>query len=290
MKKIGFIAILLSVSLLTSAQTEEKQDIKPWKLNGVAGINMSQVSLSNWAAGGENSIAFDISMGYSANYSKDKSIWDNRLELAYGLNNTKSKGSRKTNDKIYLSSNYGYKLAEKLYLSYSLTFETQFADGFDYNITPAKLISSFMAPAYLSTGPGLTWKPNDWITATLAPAMYKATFVLDERLSGNYGVALGEKIRNEFGGNLQVELQKELVRNITLYSRLNLFSNYLDKPQNIDIKWDNQFSLKVNKWFSAILQLNMIYDDDIKFKNEDDTESPRFQFKEILGIGIQLNF
>ena len=289
MKKFLLIGILALTAQFICGQ-ESQEEVKPWNLNGVAGINMSQVSFSNWAAGGENAVAFDITMGYSANYLKDKNMWNNRLEFAYGLNNTKTNGSRKTNDKIYLSSMYGHQLSEKLYLSYALTFESQFADGFDYNATPSKLISSFMAPAYLTTGPGLTWKASSWLTATFAPAMYKATFVLDDRLSGNYGVEVGKSMRHEFGGNLLVELQKELMTNITLYSRLNLFSNYLSKPQNIDIKWDNQISFKINKWFSALLQVNMIYDDDIRFENTDGTKTPKFQFKEVLGIGIQVTF
>ena len=283
-----FAALLLAAGVTA----QEKADTTYWTLEGVAGINLSQVSLSNWAAGGDGSMAFDLMFNYSADYKRDRHLWQNRLELAYGLNNTSSNGTRKTNDKIYLSSTYGYRVAKNLYLSGLLTFNTQFANGYDYSGDEPVFMSQFMAPGYLSVGAGLTWTPKRWFTATLAPATWRGTFVTDTRLSdtGAFGVDPGRRLLSEFGGNLRLEASYEFLPNMTVYSRLDLFSDYLRKPENVDVRWDVQLQMKINKWFSANLTLNSIYDDDIKSPQKDGVAGPRFQFKEVLGIGLQARF
>ena len=283
-----FAALLLAAGVTA----QEKADTTYWTLEGVAGINLSQVSLSNWAAGGDGSMAFDLMFNYSADYKRDRHLWQNRLELSYGLNNTSSNGTRKTNDKIYLSSTYGYRVAKNLYLSGLLTFNTQFANGYDYSGDEPVFMSQFMAPGYLSVGAGLTWTPKKWFTATLAPATWRGTFVTDTRLSdaGAFGVDPGRRLLSEFGGNLRLEASYEFLPNMTVYSRLDLFSDYLRKPENVDVRWDVQLQMKINKWFSANLTLNSIYDDDIKIPQKDGVTGPRFQFKEVLGIGLQARF
>ena len=284
------IFMILMVVLSVSAQ---QTDTTYWKKAGVAGINMSQVSLSNWSAGGDGSIAFDANFTYSFDYNRDKQMWTNRLELAYGLNNTETNGTRKTNDKIYLASTYGYKIAKNWYASAFVNFQTQFAKGYNYSVSDEVPISKFMAPGYLSAGLGFTWTPKTWFKATFSPVTWRGTFILDDALSdiGAFGVDPGKKFMNEFGANIMAEAKFKLMENIGIYSRLDLFSNYLEKPQNIDIKWDIQVNMKVNKWISANLTLNMIYDDDTKTVKDDGTlGGAKLQFKEVLGVGLQVTF
>lgn len=291
MKKIGLL--ILSFLFIGNITAQESADTtKNWTLKGVAGANMSQVSLSNWSAGGDGSIAFDLMFNYSADYKKDRHLWQNRLELGYGLNNTTTNGTRKTNDKIYLSSMYGYKVAKQWYLSAFTTFQTQFAKGYNYDVSRDVYISRFLSPGYLSVGVGATWTPAEWFTLTLSPATWRGTFVRDDMLSdaGAFGVTPGKHLLSEFGGNAKAEVKYEFLPNMTLYSRLDLFSNYLENPQNVDVNWDIQIQMKVNKWVSANLQLNMIYDDDTKIPQKDGTSGPRLQFKELLGIGMQVTF
>jgi len=291
MKKIFTLVLSVFTVAALSAQTPEEG----WVRGGVFGVNLSQASFSNWAAGGDNSIAFDAVFNYSLNYKRDKHLWTNRLELAYGLNNTQSYDSvRKTNDKIYFSSNYGYKIAENLYIGALVTFNTQFAKGYDYKVSSTDYISTFMAPGYLTTGVGLIWTPRPWLKVTFNPASWRATFVYDEYLSnlpgGSYGVAQGENILNQFGANLVTEVNKEIWENVNLYSRLELYSNYLSKPQNIIVHWDTQLNFKINRWLSAGLNFNMIYDDNIRFNDGEGRTVPKMQIKQTLGIGLQVQF
>ncbi len=275
-----------------TVQEFEKPDTTYWKSEGVLSLNTSQVSLTNWSAGGDASVAGDAGLIYNLSYRGGKNLWQNRLEIAYGLNNTETNGLRKTNDKIYLNSMYGYQIREHWYLTAFVNFRTQFAKGYNYATSTTDYISRLMAPGYLSAGLGVTWVPKPWFTATFAPATWRGTFVTDDILSeqGAFGVTPGKHLLSEFGGDLKLEAQYEFLPNMTVYSRLELFSNYLEKPQNIDVRWDTQLTMKVNKWFSASLNLNLIYDDDVKFARQDGTKVARLQFKEVLGVGFMAAF
>ena len=160
MKTFIFISVLFFITTYPIMATNHLSQDSSWTYGGNGGLNLSQVSLSNWASGGENAVGFDVFLNYSANYKQKKHLWQNRIEMAYGLNQTETSGTKKTNDKIYFSSTYGYEMTKNLYLSALLNFNTQFAKGYDYKTDPRTYISRFMSPAYLTTGLGLTWNPK----------------------------------------------------------------------------------------------------------------------------------
>ncbi len=293
MKKflLSAAALLACVSLWAE---EPQAEPSPWKMAGSAGITGSQMTLTNWAAGGDPSVAADFQFNYSIDYQKDKSLWQNRLELAYGLNRTESNGTRKTNDKIYFSSSYGQKVHDGLYVSALVKFNTQFANGFDYAVKndngSYKQTSGFMAPAYFSGGLGVEWKPKGWISVNASPATWKATLVNNEGLRPFYGLKADQMMRHEFGGNVKIEVQGKIVGDLSGYTRLNLFSNFLDNPQNVDVDWTMRLDLKINKWLSANVNLHAIYDDDIKIPQPDGTLGRRLQLQEVAGLGLLVKF
>ena len=292
MKTFIFISVLFFIATYPIMATNHLSQDSSWTYGGNGGLNLSQVSLSNWASGGENAVGFDVLLNYSADYKQKKHLWQNRIEMAYGLNQTETSGTKKTNDKIYFSSTYGYEMTKNLYLSALLNFNTQFAKGYDYKTNPRTYISRFMSPAFLTTGLGLTWNPKNWVTATFSAISWRGTFVDSKILSdqGAFGVDPGDHLFSEMGGNLKVEMKYEFLKNMTIYSRVDLFSNYLEDPQNIDVRWDVQLNMTVNKWFSANISTNMIYDNDTKILQKDGSKGPRLQFKESLGIGFQITF
>jgi len=155
-----------------------------------------------------------------------------------------------------------------------------------------------MAPGYLLGALGLEYKPSENFNVFLAPITGKFTFVMDPALSdsGAFGVKRGEQVYSEFGGYLRLFLKKDIMENISLQSKLDLFSNYFHNPQNIDVSWETLLTLKVNKFISATITTHLIYDDDIKFAkdtNNDgkiDENGPRLQFKEVLAVGLAYKF
>jgi len=291
MKKGWIISMLVLLSSSLSLRAQEPSASK-WTKAGFFGLKMTQVSLSSWSAGGESALAFDAQFMYSADYKNEKNIWQNRLELGYGLTKSEDQSARKTNDKLYLASTYGYQMYKTLYWSFLLNFNTQFAKGYDYGNEDADFISKFMAPAYLVVGTGLTWTPKPYLTATLTPTSWRGTIVANDRLAdeGAFGMEKGEQLLSEFGANLKAEITYEFLPNMKVYSRLELFSDYLRQAKNLDLRWEIQLNMAINKWFSTTLTTNMLYDNDVKIAQSDGSAGPRLQFKEVLGVGLQFNF
>lgn len=289
MKSKHFFPLLIVFLSGSALFAQKAPDTSYWTRSGLISTNLSQVSLSNWSAGGENNVGLDILLNYSLDYKKDKTIWQNRLELQYGINDMESTGTRKTNDKIYFASTYGYEWTKNWYFSASLTFDSQFDKGYNYNTAPYTLISRFMSPGYLSAGLGLTWTPKPFFKATFTPATWRGTFVSSQVLAdqGAFGVDPGDHMYSAFGANIKMEYEQEVMKNIKLYSRLELFSDYLENPQNVDVKWDVQINMIVNKWFSTNITTNLIYDDNIKILQDDGTKGSRVQFKEVLSVGVK---
>jgi hypothetical protein len=231
-------------------------------------------------------------VNYSANYKKDKLSWDNAFDLRYGFIKEKGDDMRKSDDLIDISSKVGIEAGGNWNYSALLNFKSQFAPGYDYSVEPREQISKFMAPGYLTLALGMDYK-TDNLSILLAPVSGKFTFVTDDSLSneGAFGVDPGSKVRSELGATAQFQYKKEVLKNVTLDTKLGLFSNYLDKPQNVDLDWKVQFNMKVNDYLSANLITHMIYDDDVKIVDADTgTSSAKLQFMESFGVGLTFKF
>jgi len=295
----SFLTLIALLMLLNISAQKKTNSDSTWTYGGVASVNFSQLSLSNWAAGGENSLSGNAILNLSAHYFKDKTAWDNDLSMGFGLLKQGDAATRKSDDKIDFSSKFGYKAANHWFYSGLFSFKTQFAQGFDNpgDINRIK-ISNFMAPGYANLSFGMDYKPSEGFALLLAPLTGKMTFVLDDDLSaaGAFGVTAGNKIRSEFGGFVKVSWTKELVKNIRLNTKIDLFSNYLKDPQYVDVNWDLLLTFKVNEFVSASFVSQLIYDHDIVFNldtNDDGTidyTGPKVQLKELFGIGLTYSF
>lgn len=293
--KITFL-ITAVVLFAVKVQGQEKADTTlGWKYPSIISLTVSQSSFSNWAAGGENSYSINGLTNLSANYKGEKSLWENDLLFAYGILYQEGFGDpRKSDDKLEFSSKYGYKASEKWFYSGLFQFKTQFSDGYNYNDDGTKnKISTFMAPGYLNLALGMNYVPSKSFSLFIGPISGKSTIVQDDTLSahGAFGVEPGENIRNEFGGSLKAVFKKDIVKNVNLFTKLELFSNYMENPQNIDFDWQMLLTMKINKLLSANINLHMIYDDDIASIDDDGNErGPKVQFKEVFGIGFSYKF
>ena len=292
----------ISFAQITDAEkairTMTADSVDGWKKGITTFINVSQTSLTNWAAGGENSLSINGLINAQANLKKGESNWANSLEIGYGLlKQGTDAGFVKTDDKIELVSKYGYHAFGKWNYAVLFSFKTQMANGYNYP-NDSVAISKFLAPGYILGAAGLDYMPNDNFSAFIAPITGKVTLVNDQALadSGAYGVKPGQKSRIEMGGYIRLAFRKDLFENVNFSTKIDLFSNYLDNPQNIDINWETLLTLKANKYLSATLSTLLIYDDNIKIEqdtNNDgviDSKGPRIQFKEVLSIGITLQF
>lgn len=173
-----------------------------------------------------------------------------------------------------------------------MSFKSQFAAGYNYPDTD-NAISKFMAPGYLNIGLGMDYK-TDGFSVMMAPVSGKFTFVTDDDLAadGAFGVEPGNNLRAELGATVKAQLKKDIMKNVTLDTKVDLFSNYLDQPKNIDIDWTFKIIMKVNDYLSANLITQMIYDNDVKIQGDDENipGSPALQFMESFGVGLTFKF
>lgn len=305
-----FLALILLASIgnTTTVQAQAQADTS-WKAGGTTSLMITQIALSNWAAGGQNSISASAMVNLFANYHKNNSQWDNTLDLCYGMQQQGKLGIIKSDDKLDFSSKYGQHAWRHWYYSAMVNFKTQFAQGFNYP-NDSLMISDFMAPAYLTVALGMDYKPTDYFTVLIAPVTGRMTFVNNQTLAnqGAFGVdaatfddfhnviTKGKKMRMEFGGYVKTAITHDIMKNVTISAKLDLFSNYLKDAQNVDINGELLIGLKVNKFISASILMNVIYDDDVKINidsNKDgviDYSGPRTQFKEVLGVGFSYKF
>lgn len=312
MKKI-LLLLLITLPFMVNAQHKtdsinalHKADTS-WKVGGITSLMINQIALSNWAAGGQNSITGTALVSLYANYHKNKSQWDNTLDLAYGLSKQGKIGIIKSDDKIDFSSKYGQYAFKHWYYTALLNFRTQFAQGFNYP-NDSVMISDLMAPAYLTIALGMDYKPADYFSLLIAPLTGKMTFVNNQTLAdlGSFGVdkatydangnmlTHGKKIRDEFGGYIKAAFSKDIMKNVNLGLKLDMFSNYLKKPQNIVINGEVLIAAKINKYISATLITDIIYDDAVQVNilkdGVVDHTGPRMQIKEVFGLGFSYKF
>ena len=263
-----------------------------WKKGGIFNLNISQGSLSNWAAGGDEfSLSLNAIFSAYAFYKKGKHSWDNTVDMNFGFLRTTSLGNRKNDDRFDIWSKYGYALSPKWNAATLFNFRTQFANGYTYSANDKTFSSSFLSPAYLLLSLGLDYKPNENFSIFISPVTTRWVIVADDTLSakGLYGVSPGETTRQEFGAFLSAQFIKALSKTVVYKGRLDLFSNYKQNPEKIDVFMTNLFSVKLSKILAATWNVDLIYDDDVRLFG-DDGKSPAWQIKSLVGLGVLVKF
>ncbi|MDR0753934.1 MAG: DUF3078 domain-containing protein [Prevotellaceae bacterium] len=311
MKKLFYLLIIFSFTHYSDIMAQSDSDgvqneahnakkdtvkIKPhFKFNGSPTLSLTQTSFSNWSSGGANSIAGVAMVGLKSVYTETRFTWETTLDMAYGLTYQES-DFLKNNDKIDFLTKFGLRSSKKWYYSLAVQLKTQFDKGYKTYPPPdkSKYTSKFMAPGYLIVSLGMDYKPTKELSFMLSPFSAKYTFVLDTMLSnrGNYGVEHGRKSLAETGSLIKATYSKTFKSKSTLNSSLELFSSWVNNFGNVDISWEFDWNIKINKWFSSRIYTKLLYDDDIKIKDSVTGEilGPRLQFKQMLGLGISLSF
>lgn len=275
MKKLLAITILLTAMTVKGQEaTEEKKE--GWKKSGVVTFLFNQSAFNNWLAGGTDNISGTLGLNYDFNYAKGDWTWDNKIIASYGLTKLDSEQTQKTDDRLEFNSVVGKKAAENWYYSAFFNFKTQMSST---DVDGVQL-SHFFSPAYFQFGPGMLWKKSDNLKVNIAPATSKLV-VLSSDLAPAFGVDLGESTRYEIGASINGYYKFNIMENVSVENILNLYSNYIEEAKNIDIDYTMNIIMKINKYLSANLALQAIYDDNA-FEG--------FQTREVFGLGVNYNF
>ncbi|BAR49679.1 hypothetical protein TFKS16_2214 [Tannerella forsythia KS16] len=289
MKKTLFVVVAVACAASVVAQDVPK-DTSYWKKSGSSSLTFGQTSFTNWAAGGNNSVSVLASFAGKLGYEKDPWMWDNSVDLGYGLSYQGS-DQIKNDDHIDLATRLGYKASSLWAYAAELNFKSQFYKGYGkYPVEDeTKYISKFMAPGYLISSVGVNYThPKEDFKVLLSPMSEKMTFVTDRRLSdeGTYGVDQGKKVFAEFGALAKATYSRKFTENVLFGTELLLTSAYRTFG-NVDMDWRLSLDWKLNKYFTFKANTYLLYDDNIKFVDKDGTrKGPRVQFKEVIGLGF----
>lgn len=294
MKKI--IYSLAFFGLLTAAQAQEtvKDTVSYWKSKGNVSLLFNQSNFSNWTAGGENNLSGNFGLNYGLEYAKDDWTWDNKLMASYGLVKTKNASfEKKTDDRLELNSILGKKATGNWSYSAFLNFRTQITQGYVYgkDANGAEIrteSTNFLSPGYLTFGPGMLYKKDENLKINLAPLTSKLTFVDDYYTSlpgyvdGSYfGVDANKTMRYELGFYGSVYYKLNIMANVSAENILNLYSNYLEDTQNVDVDYSLNIVMKINRYLSTNLSFQAIYDDNA-FRG--------LQTRQVFGLGVNYGF
>ncbi|QBN19414.1 DUF3078 domain-containing protein [Flavobacterium nackdongense] len=302
---LAFLASAVSIQ----AQSTEKDLIKKsedavkvindttkngWSKKGTITFLFNQSNFNNWIAGGESSLSGTLGLNYELHYKSENTTWDNRLLANYGLIRTdNAEFSKKSDDRLELNSIYGKKAKGNWYYSFILNFRTQFTTGYVYgkDSNGAEIRTEntgFFSPAYLTFGPGVYYKKSDNFKLNFAPLTSKFTFVdnyytsIPGYVDGSYfGVDADKSMRYELGFYASGYYKFTLMKNVSVENLLNLYSNYLEDPQNVDIDYQINVVMTINKALSANFTFQTIYDDNA-YRG--------FQTRQVFGLGVNYGF
>jgi hypothetical protein len=303
-------SIALFAQEIAEINSPNADTISYWTKKNILGFDISEIAFVNWSAGGTTSVSGLLKGDFLRVYAKDNSKWVNELIFRYGLNKQDGLQTRKTDDVIQINSTFGYRkdTITNWYHSAKFNFNTQFTNGYSYPNT-AKAISRFFAPAYFFLGVGAENANKEKKRIFyISPFTFKNTLVLDQNLAnqGAFGVSKaiydadgnlilnGKRSKTELGVLFTSFYKKQIAKNITVENRLSLYSDYINNFGNIDVDYDFLLDLVVNQYVKANIGARVIYDDDIKAKEEREgkqvTVGPKIQLKQVLGVGIVYAF
>jgi hypothetical protein len=273
--RMAFACLIVLLATSLQAQIIRVDSLSNWKKAFKVGLNFNQASFSsNWKGGGTNAIGFNTLLNFKGNYKNGRNSWDNELDFLYGMINNQGLGYRKTNDRVFIDTKYGYALTSKWDLATSLTMLTQFAKGYKYEtnaagIETATLISDFFAPAFITLALGFEYHPVEYFKVRISPLAPRLTVVNDvERFvtpenPTPYGVTPPKQTRQEFGGQILAEFNKDLMKNFNLKFRYLMYANYQNlSGELIDHRLDISLTAKVNQFINVNINGILLYDHD----------------------------
>jgi hypothetical protein len=291
MKKLGIILLNLFGILSMQSQDVMKPDTtKVWTQKGNFSLLFNQSNFNNWAAGGENNLSGNVGVNYDFNYKKKDVTWDNKIIASYGLVKTKnSPFEKKTDDRLELNSLFGKKAKGLWYYSAILNFKTQITKGYVYgkDANGAEIrteTTNLLSPGYLTFGPGMLWKKSNNLKFNIAPATSKITIVDSDFTvpnKGYFGVEEGKNVRYELGFYGSGYFKFNLMTNVSLENIISVYSNYIEKPENIDLDYQINVVMKINRYLSTNLSMQAIYDDNA-FQG--------FQTRQVFGLAVNFGF
>jgi hypothetical protein len=263
-------------------------DSSAWKSTGMFILNINQSAQSDWGSGGEDfMIGVNGIINKTIHHSKHKYSFDLYTDIELGfVQATSFKKIRKTTDRVDITGEIEHRIGTKGHYNYALlgNINTQLFDGHSFFLPDYPKNSSFLSPGKFLLSLGIDYKhitENRYFSFFISPITARWVTKTDDDFYNvkKYGVDSLHRVNTEIGAYLSVHLNCNFSKTTQLSSRLDLFSNYKRKPQNIDILFNNILTFNIARSFAFTLLFDIVYDHDFK---------KRTQIQEISGLGVRL--
>ncbi|MBV6512144.1 MAG: DUF3078 domain-containing protein [Ignavibacteriales bacterium] len=273
---------LFTIFILSTIMMTGQDSIPPsWNYSAVTSLNINQVSLTNWAQGGDNTFAWTVIGNFGAEYKGSQWSSRNSLKLAFGRTKQGESDFRTNDNEFYLENLIAYNVGWKIDPFFSNTVRTSLTDGFDYKNPLAPRIAGFFDPGYITQSLGFAYNPNGGFDTRLGVA-FQEVFTNKFRNYSDDPLTTDktEAFRFDTGLESVTNAKYNLDENLLLDSKLRLFTRF--KSLDVwDIRWDNTITAKVSKYINVNLNVLLLYEKNI---------SPKTQLKQALQLGITYAF
>jgi hypothetical protein len=250
-----------------------------WKHSIVSGLNLTQVSIKDWAQGGENALAWTVRLDGLSRLNDTSFVWGNSYKMSYGQAKIGRETTRKTEDRLELESVFTYKLGTDVNPYLGATLKTQFAEGvmIDANgiATP---ISKFFDPAYLTQSAGFGYRPSPAIKIRLGAALREIITSTYTIYANDPSTPVDQRVKTRVDGGVEsvTDAELKLDDNLLFRSKLELFTP-VRRIREVTMRMDNTVTANVSKYVVVILNVQLI---------SDPNTSTRMQEKEVLALGL----
>lgn len=262
-------------------------DSSGWEKTGFLLLNINQAANNEWSGGGENFlIGINGLINYAIHHQMGKYSLDTYVDIELGAVEASSfHHFRKTSDHCDLTIEFEHILGKKTNYGLLFNFNSQLFTGRNYASPEFEKITSFLSPGKFILAPGIDIKfksESSYLSFFISPSTLKWVTKLDNHFynQAKFGVDSASKITTEFGAYFSAHCNVRISKNSSYITRLDFFSNYLNKPGNMDILMNNLLSINISRVFSANIIVDVIYDEDVR---------SRTQVQEIFGLGLKLN-
>ncbi len=291
MRLLTWIAVLLAAGASAQdADTLAAQD--GWRSALRASLAGNQSAFSNWQEGGVSALALTAGLDGSFDRVVGRVLTTQSARLAFGVLRQDTLDVRKAQDVIRYDLTAERASQQPLRPSAAFSLRTQFAPGYDYSpdadrypslaVVPGQelKVSDAFSPLVLGQSLGVAYRPGGGVVARTGLGL-KETVVGIERLRPVFGNALDQSVRVEAGIDVDLLLEREVVDNVTLRSRLATFQSFSQIGTAApDALLENLLVLKVNNVLDVTIDAAVLYDADI---------SPDVQLRQALSVGLAVD-
>ena len=262
-----------------------------WRSSLVASLAGNQAAFSNWQEGGVDALAATASIDGGFDRVVGAFLTTQDLRLALGVLRQDTLDVRKALDVARYEATAEVASERLLRPAAAVVFRSQFAPGYDYTPTADEYpslvvvpgrelkVSDAFSPLVMSQSAGMAYRPGGGLVARFGLAL-KETVVGIERLRPVHGNALDQPVRVEAGVDAEVALERQVMENVTLRSRLAAFQRFGQIADEApDAVFENVLLLKVNSLLNVRIDAAALYDADV---------SSDVQLREVLSVGVSV--